>query len=467
VNNNDLILSKAQLGYYLPEAILAAIVLLLVILSCFKGYNPKINFWLSLLGVLIYLTMLSFKGTGNETQDFRSNLDIKFSYLMCIAYFLAQSISFSSKEEKHNIFGQIATLSFLLGCLLLPLSTNFLTIYLLVEFISVSAYFLVTINNSQNSNEGALKYLILGGVSSAVMLYGISLQYGISGNFEFVTTIHSILAHSLINDIAGICIILGLLFKLGAFPMHSWVADIYESSSKSTIAAISFIPKASACLILIRIFPILINASPSVLNFSLLLVITGITYGNILAIQQTSMMRMLGYSSIAQVSLFLLLALSGVSVSETTILYVLVAYGLSTIGFIAWIAAFYQDIDDIKAFSGLSAKNPIASIILLVLLLNLVGLPPLIGFTAKLLLFSTTYESYSLSANSLWVTAISIALLNTAISLFYYVKPSFYQYFKAELNGEKTWQFQPFLLALAGSLAISALILFFIPIVIF
>jgi NADH-quinone oxidoreductase subunit N len=141
-----------------------------------------------------------------------------------------------------------------------------------------------------------------------------------------------------------------------------------------------------------------------------------------------------------------------------------VAYGISTIGFISWIAAFYKEDDEIKSFSGLSTKNPIASIILLILLINLVGLPPLIGFNAKLLLFSTAYESYSRSANSLWVGTLGVALLNTAISLFYYLKPSFYQYFRPVQHDKMTWLYEPILLAVAGLSAILALLLFIYPI---
>jgi NADH-quinone oxidoreductase subunit N len=461
VNNINLLPIK-QLQFYAPECALAIGVLVFVVLACTPINNKYLNGLTSISACIAYWFLLIKAELISNSVIHRDANSVLFGGVLAVGFLIVQVIKLLLPINKSDTLQSIGLLALALGCTLLPLSTNYGYVYLLVELISLSAYFLVVQSDSYFSAEAALKYFVFGGVSSAIMLYGITLQYGFQGDLTFANS-PLYLNSYVLKDIAGIAIILGLLFKLGAFPMHSWVADVYQASNATSLAAISFIPKVAAVVILSRLLAVLGVSSIVVINTVIVLAMIGITYGNIMAIRQKSMFRLLGYSSIAQASLLLLLPLLGIEISSVAALYLIVAYGLGTIGFIVWMAAFKTEDDSIVSFSGLAFRYPFASIILLVLLLNLVGLPPFLGFTGKLILFADMYAQFERTANVLWIAAIVIGILNAALSLFYYLRPSFRQYMKPMQDQEQTAVINYPLMVLAGIMALACVLLFAFP----
>ncbi len=324
--------------------------------------------------------------------------------------------------------GEFYALTLLAGLSLMLLSsaTNLIMIYLSLEFLSVTSYILTAyLRQDDRSTEAAIKYLLYGAVASGVMLYGFSLLYGITGSVD-LATIAQKLGESQANltfVIAAVLMILtGFGFKIALVPFHQWSPDAYEGAPTPITAFLSVGPKAAGLAVLIRVLVVALPAYD--INWTVILTLVSIltmTVGNLIALWQTNMKRMLAYSSIAQAG-YMLIGLAAWTAQPTNwssgvdgILLFLFAYLFTNLGIfaIAIILENKMGTANIADYAGLIRRSPFLSVALLIFFLSLVGIPPTGGFMGKLFVFGAAIDQ------GLYLLA-GIGILNSVISVYYY-----------------------------------------------
>ncbi|QDK77808.1 NADH-quinone oxidoreductase subunit N [Spirosoma sp. KCTC 42546] len=330
-----------------------------------------------------------------------------------------------------------------LGLFVMTLSVNMLSIYLSIELVSICSYLLTALTADRKASEGGIKYLLFGAISSAIMLYGMSLLYGMTGTLDLTADVFGAELARQDTAVATVAILLtgaGLFFKLAGVPFHVWTPDAYEAAPVPVAAFFSIGPKAAAVLVLMRIVTALPQessfggATASSLQTPLaILALAGILIGNLSALRQTDAKRLLAYSTIAHAG-FLLVGVVAMNQAgfEAVLFYV------GTYLFISLAAFFLVDLlarsngSDltISSFAGLGTKQPLLSVALTVVMLALTGLPPTVGFTAKLLSFSALYDAYQHTGNAWLLALFVLGLLNALISLVYYLKIPFLLFFR-------------------------------------
>jgi NADH-quinone oxidoreductase subunit N len=336
-----------------------------------------------------------------------------------------------------------------LGLFLMTISVNMLSIYLSIELVSICSYLLTALTADRKASEGGIKYLLFGAISSAIMLYGMSLLYGMTGTLDLTADAFGAEMARQEGAVVAVAVLLtlaGLLFKLAGVPFHVWTPDAYEAAPVPVAAFFSIGPKAAAVLVIIRVVTALpVSALDGSTDFVLhtplaVLALAGILIGNLSALRQTDAKRLLAYSTIAHAG-FLLVGV----VAMNNAGFDAVLFYVGTYLFIS-LAAFFlidllarsqgQDLT-IRTFAGLGPKQPLLSIALLIVMLALTGLPPTVGFTAKLLSFSALYDAWQQSGNGWLLALFALGLLNALISLVYYLKIPFLLFFRppiAELS---------------------------------
>ncbi|GAB3930463.1 NADH-quinone oxidoreductase subunit N [Larkinella terrae] len=355
-------------------------------------------------------------------------------------------------------------LGMLLGLYLMTMSINLLTIYLSIELVSISSYLLTALSTSRKASEGGLKYLLFGAVSSAIMLYGMSLLYGLTGTLTLSESMGQLTQNdSFVVYVAGFLTLAGILFKLSLVPFHVWTPDTYEAAPTPVVAFFSIAPKAAALLILMRV----LTALPGIFQTPIAVIsLASITLGNLSALWQTDAKRLLAYSSIAHAG-FLLVGVMAFNETgfEAATFYITTYVFINMAAFLLIDLLAQQNSSlTIQNFSGLGYSQPLLSAALTAVMIALTGLPPTVGFTAKLLAFSALLEAYQTDNNPWLLALFGIGLLNAVVSLFYYLRIPFLLYFRPASDAHLSdTRFSRPQLVLATVLTVPVLILFFKP----
>jgi NADH-quinone oxidoreductase subunit N len=313
-------------------------------------------------------------------------------------------------------------------------TNELISLFISLELVNLSMYARVGFLKNDRSTEAALKYLLLSGVASAVLLFGMALVFGFTGQTQLGAIARSIQAMSGSDLLANPALILGIVlmiagfgFKIGAVPFHMWIPDVYEGAPTPVTAFLSVGSKSAGFAIILRIFYSAFQA-PSNLSldwgtvFAILAAIT-MTVGNVVAIQQSNIKRMLGYSSIAQAGYVMVglatvgLSPSAVTTGQSSILFFLASYSLTNLGAFMAVIAIANQIksESIDDFSGMGKKAPLTSLAMTLCMISLIGMPPAAGFMAKFYIFGTAVQH-----NLLWL--VVIAVLNSVISAYYYLR---------------------------------------------
>jgi NADH-quinone oxidoreductase subunit N len=366
--------------------------------------------------------------------------------LMSWPYFLQANKMKEAMVVRKRFISEYYFLIFavILGAHLLISSTNLLMVFLSLELISIPSYALAGFLFDKKGAEGSLKYFIFGSVASAVMLYGFSIYYGHFGTLNFNIVRDTSTAVTPILTVAGIFSLAGFLYKVAAAPMHPWAPDVYEAAPMPVVAFFSVVPKIAGIAILSKF--ILFFPQPYLdgtgVNWNVIISIISIltiTVGNFSALVQKSPKRMMAYSSIAQ-SGFLLVGLAAFS---STGLQFMVFY--ATVYLIMnFLVFFYLQYFELRGFTTIASyenagfKYLWPSIFLLVGMISLTGLPPTAGFSAKLFIFSSLWEAYSLTGKQILLWLLIFGLLNTVVSLFYYLRIPYYAFIKNWESTSKT-----------------------------
>ena len=431
----------------LPEIILAVTAFVILTLDIiWKGDERSLTIlpWVAFAAAIaaIIATINSWSGSSIAyavTTDAASAVpmlaaDPMAMFFKILAALTVALVGLSSVDylKTHTPFrGEFFALTLLAGLSLMLMSaaTNLVMIYLAIEFLSITSYILTTyLRTDARSTEAGVKYLLYGAVASGVMLYGFSLLYGATGSVDLATIAASLDETASLSLIvtAVILILTGLGFKIALVPFHQWSPDAYEGAPTPITAFLSVGPKVAGFAVLIRIMVVALPAYD--INWTGILVLVSIltmTVGNLIALWQTNMKRLLAYSSIAQAG-YMLIGLAAWSAQSTQpgaalsggvngILLYLFAYLFTNLGVFA-IAIILENqlgTSNISDYAGLIRRSPFLSISLLIFFLSLIGIPPTGGFMGKLFVFGAAIDQ------ELYALAL-IGVLNSVVSVYYY-----------------------------------------------
>ncbi|MEJ1241318.1 NADH-quinone oxidoreductase subunit N [Chryseolinea sp. T2] len=357
--------------------------------------------------------------------------------LLDIATLLTIWMSWTNKKITDRLSEYyIVLIGTLLGAHFLSMSINFISAFISLELISLGSYVLTGYTFDRRGAEGSFKYFVFGSVASAIMLYGFSLLYGLSGTLSFGNAdFASVLAGSngMLMYTSAIMALTGFLYKIAAAPMHPWAPDVYEAAPLPIVAYFSVVPKLAGLAVLIRFSEALpgVNGLPDWQNVLALIAILSITVGNFAALWQQNPKRLMAYSSIAQAG-FLLVGVVAVDFDGIRIALFYASVYLAANFLVFVYLQFYESkgIDTLESFSGSGRSSLVQSLFLLVGLIALTGLPPTGGFTSKLFIFSALWEAYNASEKPLLLWLLVFGLLNTVVSLFYYIRIPYFAFIR-------------------------------------
>ena len=385
------------------------------------------------LGVLLIASL-----SGNGSCEFgtafngmfvNDALSLFFKRFFTVAAILVlfMAAEFSDRLAAGSIAEYYSLIVFALSGMLFAASSNdFTMLFVSIELITITFYVLVSFQRGKlQSLEAGVKYLILGALSSAFMVFGIALIWGTTGklNFTELAAVAPQFADSKIFFLGVLFVLVGLGFKIAMFPFQIWAPDVYQGAPTPTTAFLAVGSKAAGFVLLLRV---LFTAVPSVTAHwaNLLIVISGITilYGNLCAIPQRNLKRLLGYSSIAHAG-YLLLGVAALSASgQSALLYYLAGYLFTVVAAFTVIALVLRHLEteDISGLAGLNQRSPLLASTMTLAMMSLAGIPPLAGFFGKFLLLKSVIEAAQTTHNHGYYCLLFTALAGVVISLYYY-----------------------------------------------
>lgn len=316
----------------------------------------------------------------------------------------------------------VLTLFSVLGMMIMVSANSFLVAYLGLELLSLSLYALIALQrDSKQASESAVKYFVMGGLASGFLLYGISLMYGATGSILIADVAKHFAANqsSLIGQFGLVFIVIGLAFKFGAVPFHMWLPDIYHGAPSSITAFISSVPKIAAFGMTMRL---LVEAfSQLVADWSsmiLILALLSVIFGNLVAVVQSNLKRLLAYSAIAHIGYFLLGIVTGTPEGNSAAMFYIIVYALMTVagfGIVIFMSTEDKEYQNISDLRGLGRFHPWYGLMFAVVMVSMAGIPPFLGFWPKLEIFR------QLIINDYVFEAI-VAIAFSVVGLFYYLK---------------------------------------------
>ncbi len=416
-----------QYKLLLPEITLAAGILGIICADLFVSriYKRQTAFGLGLLTFAVYLMAVAALGGVTETA-FAGHLLVDpwgsfFKLFFGVSGLLLLFVSYSYVEERSLAPAEFVALLLgsYLGISLMVSSEQLLTAYVGLELISLTSYLLAAfLRQDPLSTEAGLKYFILGSVASATLLFGISFLYGFTGSLELATIAGSLNTGEGMVVIGSILFLSGLLFKLAAVPFHVWAPDALQGAPTPITAYFSVGSKVAVLVLLGRFLPLFSGVLAQEVKYYLLLIAIGsMTIGNLAALRQTNLKRLMAYSSIAHVGYLLVAYFLGTPEAYSALqVYVGVyaAANMGIFGIIIWAESQNRGIE-INSFRGLGRVQPLFGLALGVFVFSLVGIPPTGGFMGKLLLFMASVKEAH------YILAV-IMVLNGVLSVVYYYR---------------------------------------------
>jgi NADH-quinone oxidoreductase subunit N len=388
---------------------------------CVVGLIIPIAFTIALWGE----QQTSFSGML-VADDF--SLFFKFLILGIAALVILSSVDYVSKFARFQ--GEYYALILLsVGGMMLMASTGeLISIYIALELSSISLYALAAFLKDPKSSEAGLKYMILGAISSAVLLLGMAFVFGLTGTThldQIAASVGGLVSGGQLTDspalLLGIVLLVaGFGFKIASVPFQMWVPDVYEGAPTPITAYLSVASKAAGFAVILRVFYTAFGAETISGDWAIIFAVLGamsMTLGNVVAIAQSNIKRMLGYSSIAHAG-YIMVGLAAIStLGKGGVLFFLAGYALANLGAFIAIIAISNKIgsDEITDYSGMARRSPVIAFILAFCLISLIGIPPTVGFMAKFYIFNGAIQE-----NLLWL--VIIAVLNSVVSAYYYLR---------------------------------------------
>jgi NADH-quinone oxidoreductase subunit N len=449
-----------------PEIVIAAFGFLVLLVDVFapKGERKGYLGVLSLIGVAIAffytLPLVGPAKTGFAGMFVSDGFAVFFKITILIIAFLSVLISMGYATREGIGFGEYYALLLFatLGMMLMAGGTHLIIIFLGLETMSISIYILAgMMRENQRSVESAFKYFLLGAFATGFLLYGIAFLYGATGSL-YLKDIASYIASKKLLDNPMLLMSLAFLtigfgFKIASVPFHMWVPDVYEGAPTSITAFMATGVKAAGFAALIRVFfTALPEFRPDWTSIMWLIAVVTMTVGNIIAISQNNIKRMLAYSSIAHAGYILVAFVAGNQSGASGILFYLMAYAFMNLGAFTCVILLGKKGEEntlVADYAGVGFKYPLLAASMTIFLLSMAGIPPLGGFMAKFYIFSAAVE-----AKFYWLTILGV--LNSAISVYYYLRVTVLMYFREPEREITGLQFSPapviaLILALIGT----------------
>ncbi len=428
---NNLV-TQLNAGAILPEGIVIITLLTVLVGDLIVGRSAARSLsYIAVGGLLAAIVALVLQWDNPNPVAFigaysSDSLSVVFRGIIVLSAAVTILMSISYVEQTGTALAEFVTilLTATLGGMLLSGATELVTIFVSLETLSISSYLMTGyMKRDPRSNEAALKYLLIGASSSAVFLYGVSLLYGLSGGETTLPEIATGMANangslSLGLVVSLVFVIAGIAFKISAVPFHQWTPDVYEGSPTPVVAFLSVGSKAAGFALAIRL---LVTAFPQVIEqwhfvFTALAILS-MVLGNVVALAQTSMKRMLGYSSIAQAGFVMIGMVIGTETGYASMVFYLFIYLFMNLGAFACVILFTlrTGTDRISDYAGLYQKDPFLTLALSICLLSLGGIPPLAGFFGKIYIF---WAGWKAGAYGL----VLLALVTSVVSIYYYLR---------------------------------------------
>jgi NADH-quinone oxidoreductase subunit N len=438
-------ISSSDFYYLLPEIVLTLGSMLVLAADVYvpRNRNALIGVSLGVLGATA-VAMLVIGNPHTTISNGLLSIDafgifFKLLFLGAAALTLMMSASYLEVEETPAGAYCFLVLAATLGMMFMASAIELVTIFIGLETMAVSFYILAGyLKPDARSNEAAVKYFLLGAFSLGLLLYGMSLLYGLTGSTT-LSGISTELARQGSENremllLAVVLLVAGVGFKIAAVPFHMWAPDVYEGAPTPVTAFLSVGSKAASFAMLLRIFVegLAVSKAEWQFYFEMLAIVT-MTVGNIAALTQTNIKRMLAYSSIAHAGYVLIGVVVGTSRGVSATLIYLGVYAFMQLGAFAVVVLLRrQDAvgDELKDFNGLYFRRPGAAIAMLLFMLSLGGIPPTAGFMGKLWLFGAAIEAG-------YVGLAVIGVLNSAVSLYYYIRVVVYMWLRNEPSGSE------------------------------
>jgi len=438
----------------LAEIVLAIAIMAILLAGLFvREEHQPISHWLSLLAIAV-TAAIAIDGFGSGASSYTFNqmfINDPMAQLLklfaCIATFVTLIYARQYTVVRGMLSGTLSgefyvlALMTLLGQMIMISGNSFLIIYLGLELMSLSLYALVALRRDHPvSTEAAMKYFVLGAMASGFLLYGMSMLYGATGSLnltQVAAAVSSGTVDKMVLVLGLVFMVAGLAFKLGAAPFHMWAPDVYQGAPTSVTLLLGAAPKLAAFAICIRLLVEGLGAMAADWQQMLIVMaVASMAVGNITALAQTNIKRMLAYSTISQMGFMLLGLLAGVFEGSTSAsaanaysasMFYAVTYVLTTLGSFAVIMLLSRggfEADTLEDFKGLNQRSPWFAAVMMVLLLSLAGVPPMVGFFAKLAVLEA-----ALAAGHLWL--VIVAVLLSLVGAYYYLRIVKLMYFDA------------------------------------
>ncbi len=439
-----MIVPASEFVMILPEIFVLSMACIILVLDLFlKDSERQISYWLTQL-TLVFAAVITLSVGPAETQLLFFGTFIAdpmgvvlkvFIYLVTGLAFLYSRYYLSARglfKGEYYVLGLFG----MLGMMVMVSAHSLITIYLGLELLSLSLYAMVAFNrDSYPCSEAAMKYFVLGALASGMLLYGMSILYGMTGTLDI-----GLIADTLGRQessvpvvFATVFIVVGLAFKLGAVPFHMWVPDVYQGAPTPVTLYIGSAPKIAAFAMIMRLLAESVGSLQSEWQGMLVvLAVLSLGIGNVVAIAQTNLKRMLAYSTISHVGFLLLGILAGTPAGYSAAMFYIITYALMAAGAFGMIILLSRagfEADRIEDFKGLNQRNPWFALVMLILMFSMAGVPLTVGFFAKLSVLQAVID-----LDMVWLAATAVFF--SVIGAFYYIRMVKVMYFDDPTDSE-------------------------------
>jgi NADH-quinone oxidoreductase subunit N len=433
---------SAELIFALPEIALFALACVVLIVEAYSNDSEhSLTYWCSQLSLIITIVLIYFNCPDGTILAFNGGfisdaMSTTLKLFICGISFIVFLYSYEYLKEHKSIKGEYFVLGLfaVLGMMVMASAASLLSVYLGLELLSLSLYAMVAMQrDSETASEAAMKYFILGALASGMLLYGISMIYGLTGHLQLAEIAQAVTDESINRSylvFATIFLIIGMAFKLGAAPFHMWVPDVYQGAPTSVTLFISTAPKLAAFAMAIRL--LVDGLLPLVEDWQTILMVLAVlsmAIGNVIAISQTNIKRMLAYSTIAHVGYLFLGLIAGTAAGFSGAMFYIISYALMSMGAFGMIILLGRngfEAEMLNDYKGLAERSPWFAFVMLCLMFSMAGIPPFLGFWSKWFVLKELVTSG-------FVTLAAIAVVFSIIGAYFYLRIVKLMYFdKAE-----------------------------------
>lgn len=427
-----------------PEIFILSMACIILVVDLFLTDNNRYITYLLSQFTLVVAFFLTLNLFSSDTFYIFSQTFVAdpMSSILKLGVYIATFVTFLYSKDyliQRNIFlGEYFVLGLfgVLGMMVMISASSFLTLYLGLELLSLCLYAMVALQRESSvASESAMKYFVLGAIASGMLLYGMSMIYGATGSLDLqvISQQLSSVTDKTILAFGLVFIIVGVAFKLGAVPFHMWVPDVYQGSPTAVTIFIATAPKIAAFAMLMRLLVGgLLEIHAQWQGILIILAVSSMAIGNIVAIAQTNIKRMLAYSTISHIGFLMLGVLSGTTEGFAASMFYTITYvlmSMASFGAVIIMSRKGFEADKLEDYKGLNQRSPWLALMMLFIMFSMAGVPPFVGFWAKLSVLQAV-----ISADLLWLAAV--AVLFSIIGAFYYLRIIKLMYFDNATESE-------------------------------